>query len=230
MKFWILVDSTTMGINLWLIPQISEHWPKYSPGRCMIIRDWFSRPGVESILIPIEGTVHAWMTSIDVDSSRIGKLKGIMHRLSTSKRRNSFNWSWLEGVINEVNSILKKSVYSYFQYHWWAMHLMVVAFWFMSSIKYNSLIEGIARKIRMIIGMMVQIISIKWFWSRNRLINLFLINEVRVSRIIMVINVIIIIVKSWKNIIISQIGELESCIVKDHVFIFNKRLIFIYEF
>ena len=25
--------SMTIGINLWLAPQISEHWPKKTPGR-----------------------------------------------------------------------------------------------------------------------------------------------------------------------------------------------------
>lgn len=61
-----------MGINLWLIPQISEHWPKYKPGRYIKIIDWFNRPGVESILIPKEGTVQAWITSKEVVIIRIG--------------------------------------------------------------------------------------------------------------------------------------------------------------
>lgn len=59
-------------MNLWLIPQISEHCPKYKPGRFIISVDWFNRPGVESILIPKEGTVHAWITSIEVVRIRIG--------------------------------------------------------------------------------------------------------------------------------------------------------------
>lgn len=62
----------TIGINLWLIPQISEHWPKYNPGRLIKINLWFKRPGVESILIPREGTVHEWITSFDVVNIRIG--------------------------------------------------------------------------------------------------------------------------------------------------------------
>lgn len=72
MKFKKLVDSITIGINLWFIPQISEHWPKYNPGRYIINKDWFRRPGVESILIPNEGTVQEWITSIDVVKIRIG--------------------------------------------------------------------------------------------------------------------------------------------------------------
>lgn len=72
MKCKKLVDSITIGINLWFVPQISEHWPKYSPGRYIYIKDWFNRPGVESILIPKDGTVHEWITSIDVVKIRIG--------------------------------------------------------------------------------------------------------------------------------------------------------------
>lgn len=72
MKLIILVDSITIGIKLWLIPQISEHWPKNIPGRFRNIIDWFKRPGVESILIPKEGTVQAWITSVDVVIIRIG--------------------------------------------------------------------------------------------------------------------------------------------------------------
>lgn len=72
MKLIIFVDSITIGIKLWLIPQISEHWPKNTPGRLRNIIDWFKRPGVESILIPKEGTVQAWITSEEVVIMRIG--------------------------------------------------------------------------------------------------------------------------------------------------------------
>lgn len=71
-KFEILVDSITIGIKLWFNPQISEHCPKKIPGRYINNIDWFNRPGVESILIPIEGIVQAWITSIDVVIIRIG--------------------------------------------------------------------------------------------------------------------------------------------------------------
>jgi len=94
------------------MPQISEHWPKYNPGRFINNIVWFSRPGVESILIPNEGTVHAWITSIDVVKIRIGKLKGKIHRLSTSNNRNSLFAKLLVGIINESNSMLLKSGYS----------------------------------------------------------------------------------------------------------------------
>ena len=61
-----------MGINLWFIPQISEHCPKKIPGRLMKSKVWFNRPGIESILIPKEGIVQAWITSIDVVKIRVG--------------------------------------------------------------------------------------------------------------------------------------------------------------
>lgn len=112
LKFLKLVDSTTIGINLWLVPQISEHCPKNNPGRFINNIVWFSRPGVESILIPKEGTVQAWITSIEVVKIRIGKLNGRMHRLSTSKRRNSLSFNWSVGIIKESNSMLIKSEYS----------------------------------------------------------------------------------------------------------------------
>lgn len=72
MKLIIFVDSITIGIKLWLMPQISEHWPKNIPGRLRNIIDWFKRPGVESILTPKDGTVQAWITSVEDVIIRIG--------------------------------------------------------------------------------------------------------------------------------------------------------------
>lgn len=86
-------------MNEWFIPQISEHCPKNSPGRFINNIDWFSRPGVESILIPSEGIVHEWITSIDEVKIRIGKLNGKTHRLSVSNKRNSFNFRSLVGIM-----------------------------------------------------------------------------------------------------------------------------------
>lgn len=122
-------------MNLWLIPQISEHWPKNNPGRFINNIVWFKRPGVESILIPKEGTVHAWITSIEVVKRRIGKLNGKIHRLSTSSNRNSLVVNWLEGTIKESNSILLKSEYSYLQYHWWPIDLIVRLLKWISSVR-----------------------------------------------------------------------------------------------
>lgn len=74
LKLWKLVDSIQIGMNEWFIPQISEHCPKNNPGRFINNMAWLSRPGVESILIPREGTVHEWITSIDDVRIRIGRL------------------------------------------------------------------------------------------------------------------------------------------------------------
>lgn len=54
---------------------------------------------MESILIPKEGTVHEWITSIEEVRIRIGKLNGRIHRLSVSSNRNSFNFKSLSGII-----------------------------------------------------------------------------------------------------------------------------------
>lgn len=54
-----------MGIKLWLAPQISEHCPKYRPGRWLINLTWFSRPGTASALTPREGTVQECKTSAE---------------------------------------------------------------------------------------------------------------------------------------------------------------------
>ena len=60
-----------------------------------------------------------------------------------------------------------------------------------------------AIKIKINIGVIVQISSIVCPWSKNRLINLFKINLYIINVIIKVIKIKIIIVKSWKKIIIS---------------------------
>lgn len=73
---------------------------------------WLRRPGVESILIPKEGIVQAWITSIEVVKIRIGRLKGTTHRLSTSKRRNSLIFNIFWGIIKESKLIFIKSEYS----------------------------------------------------------------------------------------------------------------------
>jgi len=47
-----------IGMNEWLAPQISEHWPKNTPERLGRRKIWLSRPGMASVFTPIEGTVH----------------------------------------------------------------------------------------------------------------------------------------------------------------------------
>lgn len=158
---------------------------------------------MESILMPREGMVHEWITSIEVVKMRIGKLKGKMHRLSTSNRRNSLVESWLVGIINESNSIGGKSEYSYLQYHWCPIDLIESLLLWISSVKYKILMDGIAMKIKINIGRIVQINSIEWPWRRKRFVNLLLIIKIIINKISIVMKVRIIIVKSWKKIIIS---------------------------
>lgn len=81
-----------IGINLWFIPQISEHWPKKIPGRFLIKFNWLIRPGTASTLIPSDGTVHEWITSVEVVINRNGIFIGIIIRLSVSSNRNWFKF------------------------------------------------------------------------------------------------------------------------------------------
>lgn len=91
--------SITIGINLWLAPQISEHCPYNNPGRLILKHPWFNRPGVASILIPKAGTAHECKTSAAVINTRIWVLKGKITRLSTSSNRNSLFSILFEGFI-----------------------------------------------------------------------------------------------------------------------------------
>ena len=76
-----------MGINLWLAPQISEHWPKYTPLRLEEKQNWLIRPGTASIFKPKEGMVQEWITSEEDTKNRTGRNVGINKRLSTSNKR-----------------------------------------------------------------------------------------------------------------------------------------------
>lgn len=182
-----------------------------------------SRPGIESILIPRAGIAQEWITSIEEVRIRIGNLNGKMQRLSTSRSRNSLGKSWSVGIMNESKSIFVKSEYSYLQYHWWPRAFTVRLTLKISSVRYRTLIEGIAMEIRINMGRIVHTISIVWFSSKNRWINWLDISLSVINRIRIVIKVKMIIAKSWKKIIKSYVGELESWREINHVLIFNKR-------
>lgn len=160
MKSFGLTTSRTIGINLWLAPQISEHWPYKIPGRRQYMLSWLSRPGIASTLIPREGIVHEWITSAADTKSRIWVLKGTTVRLSTSSSRNLSTPKSVEGIMYASNSTLEKSEYSYDQYHWWPIVLIVIAGVLTSSNKYRARREGRAIKIRIKAGIIVQISSI----------------------------------------------------------------------
>lgn len=110
MKLLKFIDSIIIGIKLWLVPQISEHWPKNNPDRLIKKLIWFNRPGVPSIFTLRLGIVHEWITSIAVTIIRIFKFIGNIIRLSISISRKLL--ILLLGIIYESNSIFEKSVYS----------------------------------------------------------------------------------------------------------------------
>jgi len=106
--------STTIGMNLWLAPQISEHWPNNTdlPTGCTL--NWLIRPGTASTFTPNLGNDQACNTSDLVTSTRV-KHPLIKHtRLSTSSKRGEVN----EGCKYLSNLEAKKSGYEYSQYHW----------------------------------------------------------------------------------------------------------------
>lgn len=86
-KLFGVIDSNIIGINLWFVPQISEHWPKNNPGRLIKKLAWFNRPGTASAFTHKEGIVHEWITSVAVIRIRIWVLNGKTIRLSTSNKR-----------------------------------------------------------------------------------------------------------------------------------------------
>lgn len=126
MKYNGEILSTTIGMNLWLAPQISEHCPYNNLDRVEINLTWFKRPGVASTLIPSDGIVHEWITSAAEINIRIFDINGITIRLSTSISRKLKLFISFEGIIYESNSIFLKSEYSYDQYHWCPMVLIVI--------------------------------------------------------------------------------------------------------
>lgn len=108
------------------------------------------------------------------------------------------------------------------------MHLIVILLWLFSSEIYKIFREGMAMNIKIIIGEIVQIISIKCPWSKNRLVILLKNKKIIENKIIKVIKIKIIIVKSWKKIINSEEGELAFCKEINQVLIFNKRIYSLY--
>lgn len=49
------VDLTTIGVQLWLVPQISERWPQKIAGQVVMNDAWLSRPGIASDFTPRVG-------------------------------------------------------------------------------------------------------------------------------------------------------------------------------
>lgn len=57
-KVFSVIEEIVIGINLWLVPQISLHCPVNIPTRSIYVINWFIRPGIASILIPNDGIVQ----------------------------------------------------------------------------------------------------------------------------------------------------------------------------
>lgn len=83
------VTFTLIGINEWLEPQISEHWPKNCPNREGVENSCLIRPGTASTFKPREGTAKAWITSVDVISRRLLVNAGRNRSFDASSNRKS---------------------------------------------------------------------------------------------------------------------------------------------
>ena len=169
-KLLIGTTSNLIGIKLWFAPQISEHCPYIIPGRLIENISWLSRPGTASAFTPKVGTVHEWITSVADVMTRICEFKGNTTLLSVSSKRFIFKDKSFCGNIYESNSKSGKSEYSYDQYHWWPMALIVKLGEKGSSSIYNTLSEGVAIDNKIKTGTTVQIISIVWFCNKYLLL------------------------------------------------------------
>jgi hypothetical protein len=111
-----------------------------------------------------------------VINNRTSNCIGITIRLSTSRSRNSPLFNSDVGSIYESNWIFGKSEYSYLQYHWCPIALIVTEGELISSVKYNSRSEGIAKNSNVTAGRIVQIVSICCASTVTRDVNLLNIN------------------------------------------------------
>jgi len=185
-----------IGMNLWFAPQISEHCPVNSPGRLIEKETWFSRPGTASAFTPRDGIVQECRTSAAVISIRTCVCIGTTVRLSTSNRRIPSYGNSFVGSMYESNWVSKKSEYSYLQYHWCPIVLIVMEGTFTSSSKYKRRKEGSAMKISVMAGKIVQMVSISCPSARNRFEKVLARRVVIIYATIVVIRMRIIIVWS----------------------------------
>lgn len=211
-----LTISTTIGINLWLDPQISEHCPKYSPGRWPINFTWLRRPGTASALTPKDGTVQECRTSADEINIRTWVWTGTTVRLSTSRSRNMLSVNSLVGIIYASNSRFvpsptdQKSLYSYLQYHWCPIVLRVSEESTDSSNIYRSNSEGKAICNNKMAGIIVQTHSTICISSKPILMCLPIIIITIIIPTNLIMNTKIRLMKSWSCVNSSIRGEFES--------------------
>lgn len=92
--------------------------------------------------------------------------------MSTSNTRNLDSSISLAGIIYASNLTSAKSEYSYDQYHCRPMAFKVTLGLLTSSKRYSNRKEGRAMKIKITAGRIVQIVSMFWCSSKNRLVSL----------------------------------------------------------
>ena len=92
MNWFVDTLSITIGMNLWLFPQISEHCPYRWPGRLTENLTSFNRPGVASVFTPSLGIVHVCCcyTSAAVTIIQIGEFMG------STVVNIKFEFNWLQ--------------------------------------------------------------------------------------------------------------------------------------
>lgn len=224
MNSFIVTVSIITGMNLWFVPQISEHCPHDTPILLDFVLILFICPGMESILIFNDGIHHEWITSMDDMININGVLNGITILLSVSKilKLNFFLY-----IIYELN-LISKFVYSYLQNHWLPIILIVILVIFISLFVYRIGIE-IADIIKIINdGKIVHMVSMMWF----SFIDLFNILFFVIITTIIDIMIIIIIINILSFNLFIFIIEVDSLNLNEYIkflFIINKILI-IFEF
>jgi hypothetical protein len=132
-----------------------------------------------SIFMPKAGMAQEWITSAAVTRRRISSCMGTTMRLSTSKRRNSPGFRLSVGIIYESYSTDWKSEYSYLQYHWCPIALILTEGCLNSSVRYRSRRDGRARNRRVTAGRIVQIVSTCWASVVKREVYLLNIKAIR---------------------------------------------------
>lgn len=110
----------------------------------------------------------------------------------------------------ESNWIFGKSEYSYLQYHWCPIALIVTEGELISSVKYRSRNDGIAKNSNVIAGKIVQIVSICCASTVTRDVNLLVINIINEYVTTDTTSVKITSAWSWKDVIWSIIGDAAS--------------------
>jgi len=167
-NFWGVIAETVIGINLWFAPQISLHCPTIMPTRFAWMINWLIRPGTASTFTPNDGIVQEWITSSEDTNNRIVVFVGIIIWLDVSNNRIKF-----DSCKNESKDRFFISEYSYDQYHWCPITLMVRAGEWYSSVIYRIFNDGNAKNNSKKAGSDVQKYSTSWFSVKYRLKNEF---------------------------------------------------------